>query len=228
MEPLIQAENLHKTYHIRKHAVTVLSGASFVVTPGVSAAVIGRSGAGKSTLLHILGGLDKPDGGTVMVGKEDLYKVSSARRCRLRGDHIGFVFQSYHLLPEMDLVENVMLPGMRSKWEGGRVALRRHVMELLDAVGLADRAHHCPQELSGGEQQRAAIARAMVNDPEIILADEPTGNLDSGTGDQVMELLLNLTRDLGHALVMVTHNATSASACDQVYRLDEGLLIEKS
>ncbi len=226
MEPLIQAENLEKTYHIRKHAVPVLAGASFVVTPGASAAVIGRSGAGKSTLLHILGGLDEPDAGRVMVGGEDLYKVSSARRCRLRGDHIGFVFQSYHLLPEMDLVENVMLPGMRHAWPGGRGALRRHVMELLDAVGLADRAHHCPQELSGGEQQRAAIARAMVNDPEIILADEPTGNLDVGTGDQILSILLALTRDLGHALVMVTHNVASAEQCDLVYRLEEGLLVE--
>ena len=225
MDALIQAEALHKTYHIRKHAVQVLAGASFVVTPGTSAAVIGRSGAGKSTLLHILGGLDKPDAGTVMIGSEDIYKVSSARRCQLRGEHIGFVFQSYHLLPEMDLVENVMLPGMRNRWPGGRPALRQHVMELLDAVGLADRAHHCPQELSGGEQQRAAIARAMVNDPAIILADEPTGNLDSGTGDQILELLLKLTHDLGHALVMVTHNVTSASACDLVYRLDEGLLV---
>jgi lipoprotein-releasing system ATP-binding protein len=221
----LRAEHLHKTYVLRKKPIGVLRGASIEAAAGESVAVVGLSGAGKSTLLHILGGLDRPDRGRVLIGDEDLYAVSAGRRTRIRAQRIGFVFQSYHLLPEMDVMENVMLPGMTSvhPFKSAR-ALRRRAAELLEAVGLSGRAEHTPLELSGGEQQRVALARALVNDPELVLADEPTGNLDAATGNQVLDHLFDLTRRKGHTLIMVTHNEGIATACDRVLRLDDGLI----
>jgi predicted ABC-type transport system involved in lysophospholipase L1 biosynthesis ATPase subunit len=221
---LIEAKNLHKRYLLKRHEVRVLQGADLSVDSGETVAVVGRSGAGKSTLLHILGGIDRPDKGSgkVHIDGKDLYGLSSGRRSRVRATRIGFVFQSYHLLNEMDVLENVMLPargiGIRN------MATHARAMELLDAVGVADRANHTPMELSGGEQQRVALARALINDPPIVLADEPTGNLDGETGGTVLELLFTLTRDRGHALVMVTHNPEIAGTCDRTLHLDEGLL----
>ena len=221
---LIEAKNLHKRYLLKRHEVRVLQGADLSLDSGETVAVVGRSGAGKSTLLHILGGIDRPDKGSgkVYIDGEDLYGLSSGRRSRIRATRIGFVFQSYHLLNEMDVIENVMLPargiGIRN------MATRARAMELLDAVGVADRAHHTPMELSGGEQQRVALARALINDPPIVLADEPTGNLDGETGGTVLDLLSTLTRDRGHALVMVTHNPEIAETCDRTLHLDKGLL----
>lgn len=221
---LIEANNLHKRYVLKRHELRVLQGADLSVDVGETVAVVGRSGAGKSTLLHILGGIDRPDKGSgkVLIDGEDLYGLSGGRRSRIRATRIGFVFQSYHLLNEMDVIENVMLPargiGIRN------AATQARAMELLDAVGVGDRAHHTPMELSGGEQQRVALARALINDPAIVLADEPTGNLDGETGGTVLDLLFALTKDRGHALVMVTHNPEIASTCDRMLRLDEGLL----
>ena len=221
---LIEANNLHKRYLLKRHELRVLQGADLSVDSGETVAVVGRSGAGKSTLLHILGGIDRPDKGSgkVFIDGNDLYGLSGGRRSRIRATRIGFVFQSYHLLNEMDVIENVMLPargiGIRN------LATRARAMELLDAVGVADRAHHTPMELSGGEQQRVALARALINDPPIVLADEPTGNLDGETGGTVLELLFTLTRDRGHALVLVTHNPEIAGTCDRTLNLDEGLL----
>ena len=221
---LVKAENLHKRYLLKKHEVTVLKGADLSVARGESVAVVGRSGAGKSTLLHILGGIDRPDkgSGTVTVAGVDVYSVSGRRRSQLRARKIGFVFQSYHLLNEMDVLENVILPAMaigdKSAW--GRA------LELLDAVGLADRARHTPLELSGGEQQRVAIARALINNPEIVLADEPTGNLDEDTGGTVLDMLHRLTRERGKSLLMVTHSSAVAASCNRTLFLADGLLRE--
>jgi len=221
---LVKAENLHKRYLLKKHEVTVLKGADLSVARGESVAVVGRSGAGKSTLLHILGGIDRPDkgSGTVTVAGVDVYSVSGRQRSQLRACKIGFVFQSYHLLNEMDVLENVILPAMaigdKSAW--GRA------LELLDAVGLADRARHTPLELSGGEQQRVAIARALINNPEIVLADEPTGNLDEDTGGTVLDMLHRLTRERGKSLLMVTHSSAVAASCNRTLFLADGLLRE--
>jgi len=222
---LIEARDVHKTYTMRHKRIRVLRGASMAVRAGESVAVIGRSGAGKSTLLHILGGLDRPDAGRVVTSAGDLYALPGGVRSRIRAERIGFVFQSYHLLPEMDVFENVFLPAMAV---GGTMASRRSAQqrarELLAAVGLADRAGHTPLELSGGEQQRVALARALMNDPELVLADEPTGNLDGKTGEQVLERLFALTHRRGHALVVVTHDESIARTCDRALRIEEGIL----
>jgi predicted ABC-type transport system involved in lysophospholipase L1 biosynthesis ATPase subunit len=160
-----------------------------------------------------------------MVTGCDLYRLSSARRTLVRCRQLGFVFQSYHLLPEMDVLENVMLPAMAlATMFTSLRSIRNRARELLSAVGLAERERHRPMELSGGEQQRVALARALMNDPEIVLADEPTGNLDDTTGAQVLEYLFGLTRDRGHALVLVTHSASTAQSCDRVLHLEDGLL----
>jgi predicted ABC-type transport system involved in lysophospholipase L1 biosynthesis ATPase subunit len=203
--------------------VDVLQGADLEIESGESIAVVGRSGAGKSTLLHILGALDRPDSGRVLLDGEDVYALSNKRRSRIRCERIGFVFQSYHLLPEMDVLENVMLPGMAL---GGlpRTTLREKASELLDMVGLADRCGHLPQELSGGEQQRVALARSLMNNPNMLMADEPTGNLDAATGSQVLDYVFGVISDRKHTLVMVTHDETIAQRCDRVYRLENGLV----
>jgi predicted ABC-type transport system involved in lysophospholipase L1 biosynthesis ATPase subunit len=220
---LIEAEDIHKTYHIGAKAVPVLKGASISVSDGEAVAVLGVSGAGKSTLLYILGALHRPDQGRVLIGGDDLYGISERRRALIRATKLGFVFQSYHLLPEMDVLENVMLPMMA---KGGRAVsrsrMREHAMDLLRSVGLADRAIHTPMELSGGEQQRVAVARALINDPPVVFADEPTGNLDDATGGHVLDCLFALTRSRGHALVLVTHNEKLAASCNRVLRLKDG------
>jgi len=223
---LIRAENVHKTYHIQRTAVNVLCGASVEVRTGETVAIVGVSGAGKSTLMHILGGLDRPDAGRVLVCDRDLYGLASRERAAVRAKTVGFVFQSYHLMPEMDVIENVMLPAMAlpRRLRSVRPA-RERALELLEAVGLSARAAHTPLELSGGEQQRVAIARALMNDPQIVLADEPTGNLDTGTGGQVLDHLFHLTRSRGHALLLVTHSERTAATCDRVLRLKDGLIV---
>ncbi len=220
---LLTAQNVSKSYHLGKVCIEVLRGARLDVGEGESVAIVGASGAGKSTLLHVLGGLDYPDEGHVTVAGNDVYGMSRARRTRLRAMDIGFVFQSYHLMPEMDLLENVVLPAMAlPDWLHGAGRARARARELLDAVGLVDRSRHLPMELSGGEQQRAALARALMNNPRLVLADEPTGNLDEKTGGTVLDLLLSLTRGEGHALVMVTHNRRVAERCDRVLHLSDG------
>ena len=223
--PLIKAEALCKRYVMSTQTIHVLSGASLEVVPGETLAVVGVSGAGKSTLLHILGGLDRPDEGRVWVEDANLYRLSSRRRSRVRCEKIGFVFQSYHLLPEMDVLETVMLPAMaRGRRAGPASDMRGRALELLEAVGLAERATHTPFELSGGEQQRVALARALMNEPELVLADEPTGNLDDGTGGKVLDLLFSLTKSRGHAMVLVTHNERVAASCDRMLRLVDGVV----
>ena len=222
--PLV-ATNLHKAYILHGQRLEILKGASFRAQPGETLAIVGRSGAGKSTLLHVLGGLDRPEAGEVLVAGQSLYQLRAGRRTRLRAEAIGFVFQAYHLLPEMDITENVMLPGM-ALGKLSRRALRARAEALLERVGLADRRRHTPLELSGGEQQRAAIARALMNEPPVLLADEPTGNLDAKTGDAVLDLLFALTKERNAVLAMVTHNPETAARCDRTLTLQDGLIVE--
>ena len=221
--PLLQADGIVKDYRLPHGAVHVLKGASLSVAGGERVAIVGHSGSGKSTLLHVLGGLDKPDGGTVRIDGRDIFAMSSRARTRLRALAIGFVFQSFHLLPEMDVAENVLLPSM-ALGEPRRAA-RKRALELLDKVGLADRATHTPLELSGGEQQRVAIARALMNQPRLILADEPTGNLDAETGAQVLDLLFSLTSSPTRALVVVTHSPEVAARCTRTLELKSGTML---
>ncbi|OGV85037.1 MAG: hypothetical protein A2340_10050 [Lentisphaerae bacterium RIFOXYB12_FULL_60_10] len=223
---VIRAEGLQKSYRLRGVTLDVLRDVNLNVRPGETVAIVGISGAGKSTLLHVLGGLDHPAAGRVWIEGRDVYQLSESRRTALRAAVIGFVFQSYQLLPEMTVLENVLLPAMalgRVRSIGGDARVR--ACDLLAAVGLSDRLAHRPMELSGGEQQRVALARALMNDPQVILADEPTGNLDRGTGGEVLEYLFTLTRQRGHALVLVTHNETVARTCDRVWRLQAGVLV---
>ena len=223
MESIIEAEVIGKEYRMGTRSLQVLRGVSVAVQPGEALAIIGPSGAGKSTLLHALGGLDRPSSGVVRFKGRDLYRLSSRERTEIRARQIGFVFQSYHLLPELDVLENVLLPTM-TFWAMRRSARghRERAEALLESVGLAERQRHTPLELSGGEQQRVALARALMNEPELVLADEPTGNLDSVTGEQVLGRLFALTRERRHTLVLVTHNTEIAARCDRVIRLKDG------
>ena len=227
MEEIVKAEAVTKTYLMGKRSLTVLNGVSVAIQPGETVAVIGPSGAGKSTLLHALGGLDQPTTGEVWFKGQSLYRLSPEERTMIRARHVGVVFQSYHLLPELDVVENVMLPtmairGMRRE----RTKTLERAEQLLDTVGLSDRLRHTPLELSGGEQQRVALARALMNEPELVLADEPTGNLDSVTGEHILKCLFGLTRERRHTLVLVTHNNEIAARCDRVIRMKDGRVEE--
>lgn len=222
---MLEVADIVKEYRLPgQKPIRVLDGVSFAVAAGEHVAVVGRSGAGKTTLLNILGGLDKPTSGDVRLGGESLFRGFGAarRRNRLRATKIGFIFQSYHLMPELDIVENVMLPSMTGR---ARVpSARSRAKELLAKVGLGDRLKHLPAELSGGEQQRVALARALMCRPEIILADEPTGNLDALTGEEILKLLFEVN-ETPIACVMVTHSAAAAARCDRVLRLDGGHLV---
>ncbi|MGI5870382.1 MAG: ABC transporter ATP-binding protein [Kiritimatiellia bacterium] len=232
-DPVLVAANVHKTYVLARKPLPILHGASLSVQPGERVAIIGKSGSGKSTLLHILGGLDRPDPGheaSVRILGSDLFKISESRRAKVRARDVGFVFQSYHLLPEMDIVDNVVLPAMALG--AANAATRARAEALLKLAGLGERLHHHPRELSGGEQQRVAIARAMMNAPAVILADEPTGNLDATTGAHVLDMLFGIAcggdnpdaNAAAPALVIVTHCEDIALRCDRILRLADGLL----
>ena len=200
--------------------MTILSGVSFEVDSGEAVAIVGVSGSGKSTLLGLLAGLDTPSSGAVRIDGHDLNALDEDGRAALRGRMIGFVFQSFQLLPAMTALENVMLPLELAGAEGAEDAARA----MLARVGLADRAHHYPKQLSGGEQQRVAIARAFVKRPRLLFADEPTGNLDSETGAQVIDLLFELNRESGATLLLVTHDEALTRRCSRVLRLAAGRL----
>ncbi len=224
-ECLVEARDVHKVYSVERVSIHVLKGVSVEVRAGEALSIMGASGAGKSTLLHILGGLDRPTRGQVVFQGRDLYGLSNRHRTEVRATRIGFVFQAYHLLPELSIAENVMLPALSRFGASAREAQNRaRALDLLSRVGLAERAAHRPMELSGGEQQRAALARALMNDPDIVLADEPTGNLDSRTGEQVLQYLFDLTRGRGHTLVLVSHNEAVAAQCDRRLVLKDGCL----
>ncbi len=223
MDAIIQTDAVTKTYQIGATRLDVLRGVSVGVAAGETVAIVGPSGAGKSTLLHALGGLDQPTAGRVTFKGRDLYALPARERTLIRATSIGFVFQAYQLLPELDVLENVLLPTMTA-WSMRRQEPehRRRAEALLEAVGLAGRRRHTPLELSGGEQQRVALARALINEPELVLADEPTGNLDSVTGEQVLQGLFALTRERRRTLILVTHNLELAARCDRTIRLRDG------
>ncbi len=219
-EPLLSARNLSKTYAMGKRTLEVLRGVTLDVSRGDFLALRGASGAGKSTLLHLLGGLDMPNSGEIWFNGENLARLSETELTRVRNHKIGFVFQAYHLMPELDALENVCLPARIGRLPAAEAEGRGR--ELLARVGLKDRVEHKPYELSGGEQQRVAIARALMNQPELILADEPTGNLDSHTGEGIIELLTSLRAERTATLIIATHDATVAARAPKVIELVDG------
>jgi ABC-type lipoprotein export system ATPase subunit len=219
-EPLILAQDVHRSYLLGRKEVEVLRGIDLKIMQGERVFLCGASGAGKTTLLYTLAGLERPQRGRVQIGGEDLYGLSRREQSLLRNSKMGYIFQNYYLLPELTALENVMIPGMiRSR------NVRRRAIELLAEMGLEERSHHLPAELSGGEQQRVAIARALVNDPAMVFADEPTGNLDSRNGGEVMELLLDFAGNLKTTLVVVTHDRSLARLGDRTLEILDGQMI---
>jgi ABC-type lipoprotein export system ATPase subunit len=222
---MLDARNLHKRYEMGPRSLEVLRGVSLTIARGDFLALRGASGTGKSTLLHLLGGLDSPNVGEVWFDGKNLAKLSTTALARLRNLKVGFIFQAYHLLPELDALENVCLPARMARTSAFATEVRAR--ELLTRVGLKDRMEHRPAELSGGEQQRVAIARAMINSPELILADEPTGNLDSQTGGEIMDLLCALRTEHNTTLVIATHDSKLAGRAPKVVHLADGQIVQK-
>lgn len=222
-EPILQATAVFKSYSLGKRRLEVLRGIDLTVQRGEFVALRGASGAGKSTLLHLAGGLDRPDSGTLVVAGTDLSTLSQTQLTTFRNRRIGLIFQAYHLLPELDALENVMLPARMARRPAAEV--REEARELLTRVGLGERMEHRPYELSGGEQQRVALARCLINRPELILADEPTGNLDTRTGMEVLELLLSLGPERGTTLVVATHDSKVAERAGRVVLLEDGRVV---
>ena len=224
MDVLLEAENIHKSYKQAATALEVLKGVDLKIKKGEIISVVGPSGVGKSTLLHICGGLDAPDQGLVILDGEDIYQLKDEERAKLRNHKIGFVFQFYYLLQELTALENVTLPMMIQKDAREIKRFDSKGMALLKKVGLKDRAQHKPYQLSGGEQQRVAIARALINEPKIILCDEPTGNLDSATGKQIIDLLVGLNKENNQTLVIVTHDEQIAQRSHRTIQMRDGQL----
>ncbi len=222
MLPALELQDVRRIFKQAGTELRVLDGIDLVLRAGEVVALVGPSGAGKSTLLHAAGLLERPDGGAVLIGGEDCGSLSDERRTLLRRSEIGFIYQFHHLLPEFSALENVMLPQMIAGVGRGRA--RGKATELLDRVGLATRAGHRPARLSGGEQQRVAIVRALANDPKILLGDEPTGNLDHATGESVMNTLLDLVRRTGLTALIATHNSDLARRLDRIVGLEDGKL----
>ena len=218
---MLEARQLTKEYQSGDHRLSVLRDVSFTVPDGAFVAIVGQSGSGKTTLLGLLAGLDVATRGTVLLDGADLSTMNEDRRAQLRGEKVGFVFQSFQLIPTLTALENVQVP-LELRGEDGAPARAR---ELLSRVGLGDRAHHFPNQLSGGEQQRVAIARAFSNAPRLLFADEPTGNLDSDTGAHIVELLETLNRESGTTIILVTHDLTLAHRAQRIIRLADGAVV---
>jgi putative ABC transport system ATP-binding protein len=220
---IIQARGLLKTYRLGGSVVRALDGVDLTVERGELMAVMGRSGSGKTTLLNVLGGLDRPDAGQVLVDGVDIARLNGSRLPRLRREKVGFVFQEFNLIPTLTALENVELP---LRYAGvARSERRRRALEALSLVGMGGRVHHRPSQLSGGEQQRVALARALVNRPAIVLADEPTGELDTQTAAEVMSLVQRLNREMGQTFIIVTHDPAVAQRCRRVVRMEDGRIV---
>jgi lipoprotein-releasing system ATP-binding protein len=220
---MLRAINIKKDYNDGiRNDLHVLNDITFSLDHGETSAIIGTSGSGKTTLLNILGGLDKPTSGQVLLNNVDVHKLSEKKRCTVRNEHFGFIYQFHHLLPEFTALENVAMPLFI---KGGSVEqAKKRAEKVLDDVGLKKRLHHKPSELSGGERQRAAIARALVHQPDCIFADEPTGNLDRKNAEQAIDLIINLNKEYNTSLVIVTHDLKIAERMDTVYTLEDGVL----
>ena len=230
--PLLELKDIHKTFQLGPAKVRVLGGAGLIIHEGEFVALVGASGSGKSTLLHIAGALETADAGSVVFQGQDVSRMSRRCRHRLRNHAFGFVFQLYHLLPELSVLENVLLPAMVcAPWYKALIRARpgkRRALELLEQLGLTDRLRHRPAQLSGGERQRVAIARALINEPKLVLADEPTGNLDPKTGQTILEVLTGLHRSGGQSILLVTHDVNIAAQADRVLTLRDGKLLESA
>ncbi|MFO1406011.1 MAG: ABC transporter ATP-binding protein [Steroidobacteraceae bacterium] len=220
-DTVLEAQGLSKQVSSPEGTLAILADATFAIRRGETVAVMGASGAGKSTLLALLAGLDTPTAGTVRLAGHDFGALDEDGRAAVRARHVGFVFQSFHLVPSLTALENVMLPLELA----GRADARATALEVLGRVGLAARVGHYPRQLSGGERQRVAIARAFVSRPDVLFADEPTGNLDAATGARIVELLFGLNREAGATLVLVTHDGDLAARCGRVIRLDAGRVV---
>ena len=223
-EPLVIVNDVHKVYTRGAERLDVLKGLDLTVPQGEFLALMGPSGSGKTTLLNMIGGLDQPTSGRVVVGGSDLTRASSRALAQWRAEHVGFVFQSYNLLPMLTAARNVELPLLLTSLS--RAERRKHASAALELVGLADRAQHYPSQLSGGQEQRVGIARAIVNDPTLLLCDEPTGELDRRTAGEILDLNSTLNQRYGKTVIMVTHDALAAERAGRILHLDKGALAE--
>lgn len=222
--PLIKTIDLVKSFPMGGEELQILKGINLEITRGEMVAIVGASGAGKSTLLHILGTLDRPTSGTLLFEGQDLCTLSEPQLAEFRNRRIGFVFQFHHLLPEFTALENTALPALIQQRPPAE--MRKDAAALLDAVGLGHRLHHKPGELSGGEQQRVAVARALIQRPDLVLADEPTGNLDTHTGEALFDLLHRLNRERGTTFIIVTHNERLSDQADRVIHMQDGMILK--
>lgn len=221
-EPIVEIRSLSKAYHRGGQVVPVLSDITLDITAGEFVALMGPSGSGKSTLLNLIAGIDKPDGGTLRVAGIDIAGLSEAQLADWRAEHVGFIFQFYNLMPVLTAFENIELPLMLTRLSGAE--RRDHVEAALEMVGLSDRMEHYPSELSGGQQQRVAIARAIITDPTILVADEPTGDLDRASAEEILNLMDQLNAELGKTIVMVTHDPNAARRARVIRHLEKGVL----
>lgn len=219
---LLHVENIKKDYLMGKKVISVLKGATLAVDRGEIIAIMGKSGAGKSTLLNIIGTLDRPDSGDIFFEEQPLFKYNDRQLAEFRNKNIGFVFQFHYLLPEFDALENVMMPGLINSSDDKK--LREQAEEILVRVGLADRLHHRSNELSGGEQQRVAFARALINQPKLILADEPSGNLDIHSSEILHEMMWSFSKEFNTAFIVVTHDRTLAEKADKIINMVDGVI----
>lgn len=220
---MIKVTDLHKSFSMGSHELPVIKGINLEIQRGELIAIVGASGAGKSTLLHILGTLDKPTSGTVTFDGQDLFQLSEAEQAEFRNRRVGFVFQFHHLLPEFTALENACMPALVQRRE--QKTVEAEALALLAEVGLAERVHHKPGELSGGEQQRVAMARALMQKPDVVLADEPTGNLDTHTGDSLFGLMRELNQSRRTTFIIVTHNDKLSAQCDRIIHMQDGMIV---
>jgi lipoprotein-releasing system ATP-binding protein len=221
---MINVRQLSKTYETPGESIQVLDHLDLTLATGETAAIVGPSGSGKSTLLNLLGALDRPSSGSITIGDQDISSFSEEQAAAFRNHSLGFIFQQQHLLPQLNVLENVLVPRLAGDWQESAADTEKRALQLLENVGLSDRLHHLPWQLSGGEKLRTAVARALINKPKLILADEPTGSLDPASADAVADLLLALNRDHGVTLIVVTHNLAIAQRMGKTFELRNGKL----